>query len=225
MCGRFTLYTDLDHIFDLYEIEQQINIVFHPRYNIAPAQSVLAIVNDGKKNIAGMLRWGLVPNWAKDDKMATKMINARAETLLEKPSFRSLVQRKRCIIPADGFYEWMTTDQGKQPMHIVMKDRSVFSMAGLYDTWFDAKGRKVSTCTVITTMSNALMESIHNRMPVILKREDEQLWLNRNHENINDLLALLKPYHTQEMTAYPVSTIVGNVRNDSPECIQSLVDD
>lgn len=224
MCGRFTLYTNIDHILDYYEIENPVDFDFHPRYNIAPTQWILAIINDGKKNVAGYLRWGLIPSWAKDDKKASWMINARAETLLEKPSFRQLIQRKRCIIPIDGFYEWKQTSKGKQPMRILMKNQSLFSIAGLYDTWIAPDGTKISTCTIITTKPNRLVETIHDRMPVILRKEDQRLWLDRRHDNIADILALLKPYEEAEMTAYPVPYIVGNVRNDSPECINSLVE-
>ncbi len=224
MCGRFTLYTDFDHILDYYEIEHPINFVFHPRYNIAPTQQLLAIINDGKHNIAGFLKWGLIPSWAKDEKNSAKLINARAETLLEKPSFRQLIQRKRCIIPADGIYEWKQTEQGKQPMRIVMNNQAVFSMAGLYDTWIAPDGTKVSTCTIITTRPNRLIETIHDRMPVILQKKDESLWLDRRHNNMTDILALLTPYDAESMSAYPVSPMVGNIRNDSPECVNSLVD-
>src|SRR5690606_18107419 len=121
--------------------------------------------------------WGLVPNWAKDDKNASKLINARAETLLEKPSFKNLVYRRRCIIPADGFYEWRQKDGTKQPMRIVLKERQIFSMAGLYDIWLSPDGQKISTCTIITTAANRLLEDIHHRMPVILRPEDESSWL------------------------------------------------
>lgn len=224
MCGRFTLYTDLDQIMDHYEIYLQNNIDFQPRYNIAPSQQVLTIINDGSKNIAGYLRWGLIPSWAKDEKNSAKMINARSETVMEKPSFRNLIHRKRCIIPTDGFYEWKQSELGKQPMRIVMNDQSIFSMAGLYDTWTAPDGQKISTCTILTTKSNPLMESIHHRMPVILRKEDEALWLNRRHNNISDILSLFSPYNHLDMRAYPVSSIVGNTRNDIPECIKSLVE-
>jgi putative SOS response-associated peptidase YedK len=148
------------------------------------------------------------------------MINARAETLLEKPAFRSLVARRRCLIPADGFYEWQKNGKAKQPMRIVLKDRQLFSMAALYDIWVKPDGSKLSTCSIITTAPNTLMEPIHNRMPVILRREDEQEWLDRNNQDVHELVSLLKPYDAEQMTAYPVSAIVGNVRNDSEACIQ-----
>ncbi|GIQ69206.1 putative SOS response-associated peptidase YoqW [Xylanibacillus composti] len=200
----------------------QANVPEHvPRYNVAPGQLIPAIVHDGTKNRLGELKWGLVPNWAQDAKGGFKMINARAETVREKPAFRASFQRKRCIIPADGFYEWKETkDRRKQPMRIVLRDRSLFAMAGLYDTWMAPDGSKLSTCTIITTAPNALMRDIHDRMPVILRREDEALWLDRRESNEDRLLALLQPYPADEMEAYPVSPKVGSVKNDDPDCAE-----
>lgn len=193
-----------------------------PRYNVAPMQQVMAVVHDGEKNRLGELRWGLVPSWAKDDKFAGKMINARAETLLSKPSFKNLIYRKRCIIPADGFYEWKKKAEGKQPMRIVLKDQSIFSLAALYDTWISPNGEKISTCTIITTEPNRLVADIHDRMPVILHEEDEETWLNRNNQNAEQLMSLLKPFPAENMEAYPVSPAVGNVKNDSKELIKPV---
>jgi putative SOS response-associated peptidase YedK len=185
-------------------------------------QQVMAIIHDGEHNRMGELRWGLVPSWAKDEKIAGKMINARSETLLEKPAFKKLIHRKRCLIPADGFYEWKKEGTAKQPMRIVLKDRQLFGMAGLYDTWMREDGAKISTCTIITTAPNRLMEPIHDRMPVILRQEDEPVWLNRNNQDAGQLMSLLKPYDDHEMSAYPVSSAVGNVRNDSEDCIAEV---
>ncbi|QDX94370.1 SOS response-associated peptidase [Brevibacillus laterosporus] len=162
----------------------------------------------------GQLRWGLIPSWSKDEKMAYKMINAKAETIREKPSFKNLFIRKRCIIPADGFYEWMKIGNDKQPMRIMVKDKGVFSLAGLYDTWKSPDGGRINTCTIITTKPNTLMADIHDRMPVIIKREDESLWLNRDVQDGELLESLLLPFEEEQMQAYPVSKMVGNVRND-----------
>jgi putative SOS response-associated peptidase YedK len=151
------------------------------------------------------------------------MINARAETILEKASFKNLIRRKRAIIPADGFYEWKQLGSKKQPMRITMKDGAIFSMAALYDTWLAPDGRKISTCTIITTTPNSLMADIHDRMPVILSPEDEALWLNRDNDDVERLTALLRPYSAELMRAYPVSPIVGNVKNDTPECIEEQI--
>ncbi|XOS94503.1 SOS response-associated peptidase [Brevibacillus laterosporus] len=162
----------------------------------------------------GKLKWGLIPSWSKDEKMAYKMINAKAETIRKKPSFKNLFNRKRCIIPSDGFYEWMKIGNDKQPMRIMMKDEGVFSLAGLYDTWINSEGARINTCTIITTKPNTLMADIHDRMPVIIKREDESLWLNRDVQDGELLESLLLPFDEKQMKAYPVSKMVGNVIND-----------
>jgi putative SOS response-associated peptidase YedK len=168
------------------------------------------------------VRWGLVPSWAQDEKIGYKMINARAETLTEKPAFRRLIERKRCLIPADGFYECKQTEKGKQPMRITMKNGEPFGFAGLYDTWAASDGRKVSTCTIITTQPNELVADIHDRMPVILRQEDEDLWLDRERFDPDLLRSLLVPYDDTEMRTYPVPTLVGNPKNDVPECIEEM---
>jgi putative SOS response-associated peptidase YedK len=160
MCGRYTIVVSMEELMLRYLSEQPTNRYHKPRYNVAPMQNILAVVNDGENNRLGELRWGLVPSWASDDKIGSKMINARAETILEKASFKTLIRRKRAIVPADGFYEWKQAGDRKQPMRITMKDRAVFSMAALYDTWTGPDGRKISTCTIITTTPNSLMENI-----------------------------------------------------------------
>ncbi|XID92413.1 SOS response-associated peptidase [Paenibacillaceae bacterium WGS1546] len=220
MCGRYTIAVTLEELILRYMSEMPMDAYHTPRYNVAPMQNVMAVVHDGKKNRLGELRWGLVPSWASDDKIGSKMINARAETLLEKASFKSLVRRKRAVIPADGFYEWKKNGDRKQPMRITLKDGGIFSMAALYDTWMAPDGRKIGTCTIITTTPNELMAGIHDRMPVILRREDEAEWLERGSEDAGRLMALLRPYPAEAMRAYPVSPIVGNVKNDSAECIE-----
>lgn len=220
MCGRYTIVMSIEELMLRYLSDLPTNRYHTPRYNVAPMQQVLAVVNDGEKNRLGELRWGLVPSWASDDKIGSKMINARAETLLEKPSFRGLVQRKRALVPADGFYEWKQAGGKKQPMRITMKDGGIFSMAALYDTWVAPDGRKISTCTIITTTPNELMADIHDRMPVIVRPEDEAYWLDRGNADTAGLTSLLRPFDAGSMRAYPVSPIVGNVKNDAPECIE-----
>lgn len=222
MCGRYTIVVSMEELMLRYLNELPTNRYHTPRYNVAPMQQVPAIIHDGEKNRLGELRWGLVPSWASDDRLGSKMINARAETLLEKNSFKTLIRRKRTIIPADGFYEWKQTGDTKQPMRITLKDNSLFSMAALYDIWTAPDGHKISTCTIITTTPNSLMADIHNRMPVILRPEDEAAWLNRNNEDTQLLTSLLQPYSASEMRAYPVSPLVGNVKNDLPECIEQM---
>ncbi|QDX94699.1 SOS response-associated peptidase [Brevibacillus laterosporus] len=221
MCGRFTLFVKPDDLKERYSLEE-IPFELIPRYNIAPTQHITAIINDKGRNRIGQLKWGLIPSWSKDEKMAYKMINAKAETIREKPSFKKLFIRKRCIIPADGFYEWKKIDSDKQPMRIMMKDEGIFSLAGLYDTWTSPEGVRINTCTIITTKPNTLMADIHDRMPVIIKREDESLWLNRDVQDGELLESLLLPFDEEQMKAYPVSKMVGNVRNDLPECIAEI---
>lgn len=218
MCGRYTLVTDIETMMKRFFVNG-VPIDLKPRYNIAPGQMIPAIIEDKGTRRIGQLRWGLIPAWAKDEKIGYKMINAKAETIEEKPAFRTLFKRKRCIIPADGFYEWKQTKLGKQPMRMTLKNRGLFAFAGLYDTWVRPDGEKVHTCTIITTEPNRVVTEIHKRMPVILRPEDEGIWLDREHDDSERLHSLLVPYEADEMMAYPVSTMVGNVNNDQPECI------
>jgi putative SOS response-associated peptidase YedK len=221
MCGRFTLVTDTEKLMSRFLL-QEIPFDLKPRYNIAPGQPIPAILADGGRRRIGQLRWGLVPSWAQDEKIGYKMINARAETLQEKPAFRRLFERKRCMIPADGFYEWKQMDRGKQPMHITMRDGALFAFAGLFDTWTAPDGQKLHTCTIITTQPNEVVADIHNRMPVILRQEDEDLWLDRDRFDPELLRSLLVPYESGQMRAYPVPAIVGSPKNDVPECIEEV---
>jgi putative SOS response-associated peptidase YedK len=219
MCGRYTIVITIDELMRHYMIEIPTNRYHTPRYNVAPGQMVMAVISDGEKNRLGELKWGLIPSWAKDEKIGYKMINARAETITEKPAYRNSFQQRRCLIPADGFYEWRKSD--KQPFRITLKSEQIFSMAGLYDTWIAPDGTKISSCTIITTDPNELMMDIHDRMPMILSREDEQKWLDK-HQTAENLKKILKPFPVNDMIAYPVSKIVGNVKNDSLECIEAL---
>lgn len=222
MCGRYTITLTLDELMVRYEIEGNTPPFHVPRYNVSPGQMVPAIIHDGHNNRLGELRWGLIPEWAKEEKIKVPTFNARSETISEKPMFRGPFRRKRCIIPVDSFYEWQKTANGKQPLRIMLKSGELFSIAGLYDTWVREDGSKISSCTVITTQSNAFMEPIHHRMPVILNPEDEAAWLERNTTDTSKLKSLLTPYPAELMTAYPVSNIVGNVRNETAECIEPL---
>lgn len=221
MCGRFTIIVSWDELMLRFMLEELGAPSFHrPKYNVAPGQMIMSIVNDGVKNRIGELKWGLIPNWAKEEKIGNGMLNARAETIAEKPAFRMPLERKRCLIPADGFYEWKRTDSGKQPMRIKLESGELFAMAGLYESWLAPDGRKISSCTIITTTPNELVADIHDRMPVILRPEDEAVWLNRELRDPARLLPLLQPYPARKMTAYPVSPLVGNVKNDSPACLE-----
>ncbi|WHY22626.1 SOS response-associated peptidase [Bacillus halotolerans] len=223
MCGRFTLFSEFDDIIEQFNIDQFLpEGEYHPSYNVAPSQNILTIINDGSNNRLGKLRWGLIPPWAKDEKIGYKMINARAETLSEKPSFRKPLVSKRCIIPADSFYEWKRLDpKTKIPMRIKLKSSNLFAFAGLYEKWNTPQGNPLYTCTIITTKPNELMENIHDRMPVILTDENEKEWLNPKNTDPDYLQSLLQPYDADDMEAYQVSSLVNSPKNNSPELIES----
>ncbi|WP_438444491.1 SOS response-associated peptidase [Gorillibacterium sp. sgz5001074] len=222
MCGRFSITVTIEELMERFLLEHYPDdIIYTPRYNAAPGQPVPAILAHEGVNRLGPLKWGLVPSWSKEEKPRFPTFNAKAETLLEKASFRLPFERKRCLIPADGFYEWQALPDGnKRPMRIVLKKRGLFAMAGLYDTWTAPDGRKVSSCTVITTEPNQLMSGIHNRMPVILRPEDEAFWLDRSRFDPERLQRLLVPYADGELEAYPVHPDVGSVKNDWPGLIE-----
>lgn len=220
MCGRFTLTTDLEDLADRFSF-QAANLSFTPRYNIAPSQPLLAVIG-GEERRAGLLRWGLIPSWAKDSSIGDRMINARAETVAEKPSFRRALQKRRCLVLADGFYEWKKEGKKKTPMYIRLKSHEPFGFAGLWETWKSSEGDPIHSCTIITTTPNALMEPIHNRMPVLLTCDAEALWLDRSLEEADRLLPLLVPYPADKMDAYEVSLTVNSPRNDAPECIAPI---
>lgn len=225
MCGRFTLTVTMEELLAYYLLDGPTDFFHIPRFNIAPTQQVAAVIHDGTRNRIGLLRWGLVPGWAEDDAGGSKLINARAETIAEKPSFRPLFYRKRCVIPADGFYEWKTLPDGrKQPMRIVLNDRTLFSFAGLYDTWVRPDGVRLSTCTIVTTAPNRFMADIHRRMPAILQRDEEALWLDRTNADAERLKRLLRPYPEERMEAYAVSPVVGKSSEDSEMCIRPVKD-
>lgn len=222
MCGRFTLFTDIEEIKERFDIQGSFDEEYQFSYNIAPSQSVLSVINDGVRNRLGYLRWGLIPFWAKDEKAGYKMINARAETIAEKASFRNAYKKKRCLIIADSFYEWKKTPERKIPMRIKLKNHAPFGMAGLWESWKSPEGISIYSCSVITTVPNELMTSIHDRMPVILKPEDEKDWLN---PSINDpayLQQYLKSFDSEQMVAFEVSTDVNSTKNNSPNLIQQI---
>lgn len=220
MCGRFTLFAPYYEIVERFNIESALEEhQYIPSYNIAPSQQVLAVINDGKKNRLGHLRWGLIPPWAKDEKVGYKMINARAETVAEKPSYRNAFKKKRCIIPADSFYEWQNNEAGKVPMRIKLKSNELFGIAGLWESWRAPDGKQVHTCTAITTEPNSLIMPIHNRMPVILLPEDEKAWLDPLNTNTNFLGNILRPYDETQMEAYMVSGDVNSPKNNNESLI------
>jgi putative SOS response-associated peptidase YedK len=222
MCGRFTLIADPN---DLREAFPWVNIPegVSPRYNIAPSQPVAVIPNDGQNQLDFFI-WGLIPSWAKDPAIGNKMINARAETLAEKPSFRTAFRRRRCLIPASGFFEWKQEpgSKAKTPMYIRLKSGKPFALAGLWERWDSPDGSTVFSCTIVTTQPNELMQVIHNRMPVILPSQAYSLWMDRTEPPLPKLTGLLQPYPASEMIAYPVSTMVNSPGNDIPACIEPV---
>ncbi|RFB18164.1 SOS response-associated peptidase [Bacillus sp. HNG] len=224
MCGRFTLFAEFDDILNRFDIEATIEQdLYIPSFNIAPSHSVLSVINDGRRNRLGYLRWGFVPSWAKDDKIGYKMINARAETLADKPSFRQAFRHRRCLVIADSFYEWKKgPDKTKTPMRIKLKSDELFAMAGIWERWNSPDGNALFSCSIITTTPNELMKDIHDRMPVILRKKDEKLWLNPLLDDVSKVSDLLKPLAAEEMEAYEVSSLVNSPRNNSPNVIQKI---
>ncbi|MBK8900866.1 MAG: SOS response-associated peptidase [Anaerolineaceae bacterium] len=225
MCGRFALMTSTEQLAMLFDVPETAVAALPPsvpRYNIAPTQPVAAIrLGENGEREFTFFHWGLIPSWSKDIKMGARMINARSETVTEKPSFRNAFKRRRCLIPADGFYEWQKQADGKQPMFIRPSDGAErpFALAGLWEVWRDPDGSELQSCTIVTTTPNELMAAIHNRMPVIVEPEDYDLWLNPEPDPEQGL-HLLRPYPAEKMVAYPVSTLVNNPRNDTAQCIQ-----
>ncbi len=221
MCGRYSLPDPGDIPIRFKNTRYGYDL--KPRYNAAPSENLPVVVNDGQKHVE-LMRWGLVPFWAKDEKIGYKMINARAETLQEKPSFRKALAKQRCIVPAGGFFEWKQVDKEKVPYYIFLKNHQLFGFAGLYDVWHDKTGKELKTYTIITTQPNALVGTIHNRMPAILEKQDEETWLNPNETETPHLAKLLHPYPAGEMESYPVSRKVSSPGNDTKEVIERVGD-
>jgi putative SOS response-associated peptidase YedK len=219
MCGRFALaYVRAFHTrFEVIDHAARVE----PRFNIAPTQTVPVVVRESTNKVVEM-RWGLVPFWAKDPKIGNKMINARAESVATKPAFRTSLKRRRCLVPATGFYEWRLSGKTKQPYYIQTKDGQMFAFAGIYDNWRGPDGGALQSFAIVTTKANAFMSKIHDRMPVILRREHEALWLSDGQLSEDDLGEVLKPYPSGEMRAHTVSTDVNNPRNDSEDLIRQL---
>lgn len=221
MCGRFTV-TNPDKLPRRFNV-QQPELPLTPRYNVAPTQVLPVVLREGKseKNQIELLKWGLIPFWSKEPKAGYSTINARAEGIEDKPAYRKPIRSQRCLIPADGFYEWQKTGTGKQPFYIHLKSAELFGFAGLYDIYRDKQGNELKTFTIITTTANDVVEPIHDRMPVILRPEDEDEWLNTEITDPFQVTRLLKPFPANLMEAYPVSKLVNMVANDTPEILQT----
>lgn len=222
MCGRYELHSSPAAIALAFGLAWPPDI--RPRYNIAPTQSVPIVrINAAGERELIQMRWGLVPRWAKDPSIGARMINARGETVADKPAFRTAFRRHRCLLPADGFYEWRARGDGpRQPLHIGMKDGSVFGLAGLYERWLSPAGDPLDTCAIVTTEANALLRPLHERMPVIVPRAAYEQWLDPASE---DPEALVVPFDGEAMAYRPVSRRVNNVKYDDPACIEALTGD
>ena len=200
---------------------QEITDDLQPSFNVAPTDNVAVVLNNRVKQLVAM-RWGLVPFWATDPKIASKHINARAETLTVKPAFKDAFKRRRCLVVADGFFEWQKQGATKIPLFIHLEPERPFGFAGLYEIWTPPLGERLVTCTIITTQPNELVRPIHDRMPVILPKDAEDFWLDSAVEDHTRLLDLLQPYQASDMGAFTVSRLVNSVKNNSPECIEPV---
>jgi putative SOS response-associated peptidase YedK len=216
MCGRYTLSTPAGRLAEEFQLDSTAEIP--PSYNVAPTQHVAAVLEDEGGRRLEMLRWGLVPSWADDPDIGARMINARSETAPEKPSFRSAFRRRRCLIAADGFYEWKRENGGKQPYYFRMQDGRPFAFAGLWESW-DKGGGELRTCTILTTRANPVLEDIHDRMPVILPHDAYNAWLDPDADR-EELGELMIPYPGDDLETYPVSRFVNSPRNNDERCIE-----
>ena len=222
MCGRYSLTVTPDELYRLFGIDDKLNL--QPRFNVAPTQAAPVVRKTGGEKNMDMLRWGLIPSWSKDASIASKLINARGETVAEKPSFRSAYESRRCLVPVDGFYEWRTEGGKKQPFRIGFREGKPFAFAGLWESWtvpegLEDTGDTVETFTIVTTNANPKLVPIHHRMPVIVDPTDYELWLEGGSDEAN---AVIKPFSQDDMAFYRVSTRVNNVRNDDEACVEPL---
>ncbi len=226
MCGRFVLRASPEQLKQLFDLEDEPYV--EARYNIAPTQpvAIVRIAPEARTREWAHVLWGLIPSWSKDPTIGQRLINARSETVAEKPSFRSAFKRRRCLVPASGFYEWKKGATGKTPHFITTADEGPFAIAGLWETWHGPDGGEVATCTLLTTEANELMRDLHDRMPVIIAPDEYDMWLGTGHDDPPEVLAnlrhLLRPYPSEAMQMWPVSTRVNNVRNESEACIEPL---
>lgn len=220
MCGRYTLHHTPEEVAERFEVEA-INDLLSPRYNIAPSQLVPVIRQINAKEMAAC-KWGLVPYWAKDPAIGNNLINAKAETLAEKPSFKHALAKRRCLIPVDGFYEWQKRGKApSQPIYVRRREGGLFAFAGLWEEWRTPDGSYLQSCTIITVEPNALIAQFHHRMAAILRPEEEALWLNPQ-QKVADVLPLLRPYEADDLEAFPVSRAVNSPSFDDASCIAPL---
>jgi putative SOS response-associated peptidase YedK len=227
MCGRYKLTAKERWLSSYFNLDPE-DVDWAARWNVAPTQEVAIIRQDSKepKRRFALMRWGLIPYWAKDPSIANRAINAMSETAAEKPAFREAMKLRRCIVPADGFYEWKRTGpKSKQAYNIGLKDDGLFAFAGLWERWKNPEGMVINTCTILTTEANAALVDIHNRMPVILRPEDYDLWLDPGITDPARVAGLLRPYDARLMRKYPVSDFVNRADNEGPECAREIDED
>jgi putative SOS response-associated peptidase YedK len=219
MCGRYRLSRRKQMIEEYFETENEVD--WEPRYNIAPSQPVGIIRQDRSKpeRHFSLARWDLIPSWATDASVGFKTINARAETVASKPAFRDAFMSRRCLLPADGFFEWRRSGKEKQPFHFGMQDDSLFAFAGLWDRWKDPTGTVIESCTILTAIPNSLLAEVHDRMPVILRQETYDLWLDPGFKDVKALAEVLAPFDAAKMRSFPVSSRINGVANDDPDCV------
>ena len=222
MCGRFALRSSIKELAEALEATSVKIREEKARYNIAPTQEIVAAREEGEERELLTLKWGLVPSWTKDPTIGARMINARSETVTEKPAFKEAFRRRRCLIPADGFYEWKRTDRGKQPFFFKMKDEQPFAFAGLWEHW-EGDGETIESCTILTTRANEVLAPVHDRMPVIVAPEDYKLWLDQQVTKSDRLTPLLRPYPAELMASYQVAPRVNNPRYDSEDLLAPLI--
>jgi len=220
MCGRYTLTASREKLKREFELDDESLKAFRPRYNIAPRQPVPALIQSQKTSLEFLI-WGLIPSWAKDPEIGNRMINARKETLAEKPSFRGPFKNQRCLILADGFYEWKQEGRRRIPYYICLKSRRPFTFAGLWSNWMSPSGSEIRSCAIITGEPNQLVLSIHHRMPIIISEAKRALWLDRDRYDPRGLAEMLVPYPADEMEAYPVSERVNSPEYDVADCVRS----
>lgn len=227
MCGRFTQTHKLEALIERFglEVSDMESPAAAPSWNVAPGQWVPAVLTEPELHLA-RLRWGLVPSWAKEATVGYRMINARSETAREKPAFRRLVGRRRCLVPADGFFEWKKRPGGgKQPWYFSLKNHGLFAFAGLWDRWEQDNEKPLFTCTLLTTTPNGRVAPVHDRMPVILRPRDETIWLGEGDLSDEWWSRLCAPFPAEEMVSHPVSTLVNSLVNHSPDCIEPVPED
>ncbi len=222
MCGRFTLSTSQSAIADHFSLDEIPE--FGARFNVAPGQDIatISVLGEERRWVLSPRRWGLVPSWAKDEKIGNRLINARAETAAEKPSFRSALRRRRCLVPADGFYEWAGPKGSKQPYFFGLGDRGLFAFAGLWERWTDPEGRAVESCTLLTTEATEYLSALHGRMPVIVDPVDYGLWMDPDVVEPDLVSPVIDRNLGSALDFYPISQHVNDVRHDDPRCLEAF---